>query len=104
MDGYIVHYISEAASIPKRGFMMNAEEYRDFYDRVGELNGWDFSRVQCHVEGVSADLYAEVLASCRLSDLLLDIGTGGGEAILSIHDKALFIVGIDLSAGMLQTA
>jgi hypothetical protein len=85
-------------------FAMNEEEYRDFYDRVGQSNGWDFSTLQCRVEGIAANLYEEVLNVCKGSDLLLDIGTGGGEAILAIHEAALLLVGIDLSSGMIQTA
>ncbi|WP_082350523.1 class I SAM-dependent methyltransferase [Paenibacillus xylanivorans] len=38
------------------------------------------------------------------SDLLLDIGTGGGEAALSVAHAALLLVGIDLSHGMIETA
>jgi SAM-dependent methyltransferase len=83
---------------------MNEKEYRDFYDRVGQSNGWDFSKLQCRVEGIAASLYEEVLKVCKGSDLLLDIGTGGGEAILAIHEAALLLVGIDLSSGMIQTA
>lgn len=83
---------------------MNEKEYRDFYDRVGQSNGWDFSKLQCRVEGITANLYEEVLKVCKCTDLLLDIGTGGGEAILAIHDAAQLLVGIDLSSGMIQTA
>ena len=36
--------------------------------------------------------------------MLLDIGTGGGEAILQLSDAALLLVGIDDSAGMIETA
>lgn len=35
---------------------------------------------------------------------MLDIGTGGGEAILSIAEDALLLVGIDLAQGMIETA
>jgi SAM-dependent methyltransferase len=83
---------------------LNEQQYRDFYDRVGSLNGWNFSKLQCRVEGHAANLYEEVLGVCKQSDLLLDIGTGGGEAILAIHEGALLLVGIDLSSGMIQRA
>ena len=86
------------------GIELNEQQYRDFYDRVGSLNGWNFSKLQCRVEGHAANLYEEVLSVCKRSDLLLDIGTGGGEAILAIHEGALLLVGIDLSSGMIQTA
>ncbi|AIQ70153.1 class I SAM-dependent methyltransferase [Paenibacillus graminis] len=83
---------------------MNPLEYREFYDKVGKINGWDFSNVKCVSEGTTWDLYREVTKTCNKSDILLDIGTGGGEAILSIAESALLVVGIDQSTGMMETA
>ncbi|OBZ07622.1 SAM-dependent methyltransferase [Bacillus sp. FJAT-27264] len=83
---------------------MNKVDYKDFYDRVGVLNGWDFSSMKCISEEAPWDFYREVTKRCQSSDLLLDIGTGGGEAILSIADTASLLVGIDQSAGMMETA
>ena len=42
--------------------------------------------------------------SAEAKDLLLDIGTGGGEAILKIAYKVGFIYGIDHSVSMVTTA
>lgn len=83
---------------------MNPLEYKEFYDKVGKINGWDFSNVKCVSEGTPCDLYREVTKTCKKSDILLDIGTGGGEAILSIAESALLLVGIDQSSGMIETA
>src|SRR5690349_7882052 len=83
---------------------MNELEYKQFYDRVGRTNGWNFSRLQCHADGVEWDFYKEVARRCRSSDLLLDIGTGGGEALLSIADAVQLAVGIDSSKPMAHTA
>jgi SAM-dependent methyltransferase len=83
---------------------MSEFDYRAFYDRVGRENGWDFSRMKVVAEGVQWDFYAKVAQVCKPSDLLLDIGTGGGEAVLTIADKALLLVGIDLSEGMIAKA
>ncbi|MFE4713315.1 MULTISPECIES: class I SAM-dependent methyltransferase [unclassified Paenibacillus] len=83
---------------------MNKVNYKDFYDRVGVLNGWDFSSVKCVSEQAPWDFYREVTKRCQSSDLLLDIGTGGGEAILSIAESASLLVGIDQSTGMMETA
>lgn len=83
---------------------MNTLEYKDFYDKVGKRIGWDFSTMKCVSEGLPWDFYNEVTKVTKKSDLLLDIGTGGGEAILSIADSALLLVGIDHSTGMMETA
>lgn len=83
---------------------MNELEYKEFYNRVGQSNGWDFSKLKCISEGVQWDYYHEVIQRCKNSDLLLDIGTGGAESLLSIAEHALLLVGIDNSAGMIETA
>ncbi len=84
--------------------MMKEFEYRAFYDRVGPDNGWDFSRMKYESEGIAWDLYQEVTEQCTPHALLLDIGTGGGEALLELADEALLLVGIEQSAGMMQRA
>ncbi|MBH5319048.1 class I SAM-dependent methyltransferase [Paenibacillus sp. GSMTC-2017] len=83
---------------------MNELDYRTFYDAVGKENGWDFSKLKCVTDGVAWDFYDEVVKRCKKSDLLLDIGTGGGEAVLSISDSALLLLGVDNSKGMIDTA
>jgi SAM-dependent methyltransferase len=76
----------------------------DFYDKIGKINGWDFSELQVTTEGVKWDFYEEVTKKCKSSDILLDVGTGGGENVLRIASSLLFLVGIDLSSGMMETA
>jgi len=83
---------------------MDELEYKNFYDRVGEMNGWDFSTVKTVTEGEAWNFYDVVSERCKGSEVLLDIGTGGGEALLSAASSVLFAVGIDASAGMIQTA
>ena len=83
---------------------MNSADYREFYDKVGKINGWDFSKVKCVSEGTTRDFYHEVTNACKKSDILLDIGTGGGEAVLSVAESVLLLVGIDQSSGMIETA
>jgi len=83
---------------------MDETQYKAFYNRVGLENGWNFSRMKCTSEGVKWDFYDEVAKRCRKSGLLLDIGTGGGEQLLSLADTALLLVGIDNSEGMIETA
>ncbi|MUK87854.1 methyltransferase domain-containing protein [Ornithinibacillus sp. L9] len=79
-------------------------DYEKFYDKVGKINGWDFSNIKSFSEGVKWEFYDEVIKRCEKSDVLLDIGTGGGENILRIAPSLLFLIGIDLSKGMLETA
>jgi SAM-dependent methyltransferase len=50
------------------------------------------------------EIYEEVTKRCKSSDILLDIGTDGGENVLRIASSLLFLVGIDLSSGMMETA
>ncbi len=83
---------------------MNELEYKNFYDTVGRLNGWDFSKVKCETVGDSWDFYGEVKERCKPSHILLDVGTGGGENVLNIASAAKLLVGIDNSNGMIEKA
>jgi 2-polyprenyl-3-methyl-5-hydroxy-6-metoxy-1,4-benzoquinol methylase len=83
---------------------LNQLDYKNFYDKVGKRNGWDFSQLNVVTEGEDWDFYNEVTQRCKKSDLLLDIGAGGGERLLTIADSALLLVGIDSSAEMIRTA
>ncbi|MDN4605042.1 class I SAM-dependent methyltransferase [Paenibacillus sp. F6_3S_P_1C] len=84
--------------------MKEKMDYTAFYERIGQLNGWDFSSLNVTSEDIGWNFYEEVTRCTEPSDLLLDIGTGGGEAVLSIAHAALLLVGIDLSHGMIETA
>lgn len=79
-------------------------DYNTFYERVGQQNGWDFSTMKVISEPTDWDFYDEVTRRTQATDLLLDIGTGGGEAVLSIAEHAHLLVGIDLAHGMIETA
>jgi SAM-dependent methyltransferase len=83
---------------------MNESEYKSFYDKVGKINGWDFSKVKVTSECVEWNFYEEVSKRCKTSGVLLDIGTGGGENVLKIASSFVFLIGIDISSGMLETA
>lgn len=83
---------------------ISKEEYKDFYDRVGRVSGWNFGEIRHTSEGVKWDLYGEMLKRSKKTDLLLDVGTGGGEKILKIAKNLQFIVAIDTSDGMIETA
>ncbi|MDX8047165.1 class I SAM-dependent methyltransferase [Gracilibacillus sp. S3-1-1] len=79
-------------------------DYERFYEEVSIENGWDFSKVRTSTEGIKWDFYEEVTKRARKTDILLDIGTGGGERLLEVAASLLFSVGIDLSKGMVETA
>ncbi len=83
---------------------MKKFDYDSFYDEVGTQNGWDFSSIRSFLEGVTWDFYEEVRKRCKKTDVLLDVGTGGGEHILRIAQELFFLIGIDLSEGMVETA
>ncbi len=81
---------------------MNELEYKNFYDKVGRLNGWDFGKIKCETAGDSGDFYREVKERCKPSHILLDVGTGGGENVLNIASSAKSLIGIDNSNGMIE--
>lgn len=83
---------------------MNELDYKIFYEKVGKTNGWDFSDLRVTLEGSLWDFNEAIKERSKCSDILLDIGTGGGENILTIASSFLFLVGIDLSDGMIETA
>ncbi|MBE5106519.1 class I SAM-dependent methyltransferase [Bacillus thuringiensis] len=83
---------------------MNELEYKNFYDKVGRLNGWEFSNLKCETVGDTWDFYGEVKIRCKPSHILLDVGTGGGENVLKIASSAKLLIGIDNSNGMIETA
>ncbi len=83
---------------------MKKFNYQEFYERVGKENGWDFSQVRVSSEGVAWNFYDEVKKQGQSDSVLLDIGTGGGENIINIASSFLFVVGIDLARGMIETA
>lgn len=83
---------------------MNNYDYKTFYDAIGRTNGWDFSRVKCVTEGAPWEMYLEVAEHATPASLLLDIGTGGGEAALSIAGAVRLLIGIDRSSEMIETA
>ena len=83
---------------------MNNIDYEDFYDKVGEQIGWDFSKVKCCIKGEKWDFYNRVIKESRRTDILLDIGMGGGERVIEIAQKFLLLIGIDKSSQMIHTA
>ncbi len=83
---------------------MDEAAYRAFYESVGQKNGWDFSRLQVETRGEAWDFSREVLQRCQPTALMLDIGTGGGEAVLQYASQTLLLIGIDHSVAMIEKA
>lgn len=86
------------------GNNMVAFNYDDFYEKIGRENGWDFSDINVTSEGMTWRFYDEVKRICKPENIILDIGTGGGEAVLDIASSVTLVIGIDLSSGMIETA
>lgn len=80
---------------------MNEEE---FYNKIGEINGWDFSHLQVEVEGAKWGFNEKVKEIGQESDSLLDLGTGGGENVIGLAPEFSSLVGIDTSQSMIRKA
>ncbi|BFH70459.1 methyltransferase [Paenibacillus dendritiformis] len=83
---------------------MIAFDEKAFYDRIGSINGWEFNSVRSVTEGAAWDYGAKVREWCKPTDVLLDIGTGGGETLLPLAQAVRLAIGIDRSPGMIETA
>ncbi|GAB2564891.1 methyltransferase domain-containing protein [Gracilibacillus alcaliphilus] len=83
---------------------MKETDYESFYNKMGEINGWDFSNLSAISEGVSWNFYDEVRKRAKVNDILLDIGTGGGERLIECSSSFLLLIGIDLSKEMIKRA
>lgn len=75
-----------------------------FYEKIGKANGWDFSGVKLESEGVAWDFYREAANYSAPGSVILDIGSGGGENVMKLAESCAFVVGIDLSEAMVETA
>ncbi len=80
------------------------DELQAIADDVGERSGWDFSRMITEREPVPWD-YVEVVSTfLRPTDVVLDIGTGGGERLLSLSHNYHSAVGVDPDPDMVRAA
>jgi len=84
--------------------MTDKKYYRKLYDRVGKNMGWDFRHLGETKKGRKWDFFQEVAKKAKKGDVVLDLGTGGGERVLEIADKVFLLIGIDLSSNMINTA
>jgi SAM-dependent methyltransferase len=83
---------------------MELDELRRIAASVGEREGWDFSRVRDAREPVPWDYLDVVRRYLQPTDRVLDVGTGGGEKLLSLAACFDSAVGVDASPEMIETA
>ena len=72
--------------------------------QVGEIRGWDWSRVRATRDPTPFDYGETVRSFVEPSDRVLDIGTGGAEVLLGLHLTTAIAVAIDHQARMAQVA
>ncbi len=80
------------------------QELQAIADEVGERRGWDFTRMSVERAPVTWEYLDVVSAFLRPTDVVLDIGTGGGERLVSLADKYLRAVGVDPDPDMVRVA
>jgi ubiquinone/menaquinone biosynthesis C-methylase UbiE len=80
------------------------QELQTIADEVGERSGWDFSRMETTRDPVPWDFKAVVENFLRPTDVVLDVGTGGGERLLGMADHFASAVGIDPDPDMIRVA
>lgn len=83
-----------------------ADLEKEFYNRIGKINGWDFSKIKYDiVDNSEFKYFNEINKNISENTILLDLGTGGGEKITKcISDRCLLKIGIDFSQEMIQYA
>ena len=75
---------------------------KEFYE---EKKDWDFSKFEIESESLTNwDLYEILNKLANKESKILDLGTGGGEKVLSCFPQAKEILGTDFSEGMIETA
>lgn len=84
--------------------MNTKKDYRELYEKAGKRIGWNFSHLKTIETGQGWDFYQEVLKKGKSTDLILDIGTGGGERILKIAKQFKSVYAIDHTSSMIDTA
>jgi SAM-dependent methyltransferase len=80
------------------------QELQAIADEIGERHGWDFSRMSVERAPVTWEYLDIVSAFLQPTDVVLDIGTGGGERLLSLADRYRRAVGVDPDPDMVRVA
>jgi len=75
------------------------------YEFYNKLKNWDFSKIKYEEESLTNwDMYEILRNNCTPLSKLLDLGTGGGEKVLSNFPDAKEIIATDFSEEMIKTA
>ncbi len=80
------------------------EELRDLAATVGDRSGWDFSRMRTARGPVPWDYLEVVLRYLTESDVVLDVGTGGGERLVALAPSFASGTGVDPDPEMVRFA
>jgi SAM-dependent methyltransferase len=83
---------------------ITADSLARLADEVGELRGWDFSRMRSSRDPVPWEYMDVARRYLRPTDRVLDVGTGGGERFLELAASFGEGVGIDAFEPMVRTA
>ena len=84
--------------------MEDLEKENDFYSKQGN---WDFSQIKYETiynPENEFDFYTMIKRYSNPNSLCLDLGTGGGENLLKFYPEVGYIIAIDNSKEMIETA
>ena len=80
---------------------MKQEKELEYYE---EINNWSFDKFEIESESLTNwDLYEILKKLANKDSKILDLGTGGGEKVLSMFPKCAEILGTDFSPAMIET-
>jgi len=75
------------------------------YEFYNKLKNWDFSKIKYEEESLTNwDMYDVLKNNCNMQSKVLDLGTGGGEKVLSNFPEVKEIIATDFSEEMIKTA
>lgn len=79
---------------------------KEFYNKIGKIIGWDFSKIKYDViDNSKFQYFDEINNNLTENTLLLDMGTGGGEKLSSlISNNCLLKIATDFSEEMIKIA